>query len=269
MVAASVGLVTAATTSTNAVEAPQSAASAMQAVAPERTVAAPAVSDLSLEVGARVADRASRSARTAPVAAATATTKVVAAAALDAPAQPAAAPKKAAAPKAVTGLGFAAVEPEPVEAAPEPQPEPTRTQTTTTATTERTRTPETTQTPPPPPPTAEPAPASGIVAIAQQYLGVPYVYGGSSPSEGFDCSGFTSYVFRQVGIYLPRSSGAQAASLTRVSNPRPGDLVVFGSPVTHIGIYIGNGMMIDAPKPGLSVEYNSLKYRTNYWFGRP
>ena len=99
--------------------------------------------------------------------------------------------------------------------------------------------------------------ASGVVAIARQYIGVPYVYGGSSPS-GFDCSGFTSYVFAKVGKSLPRTAAAQQAAARRVSNPQPGDLVFFGSPAYHVGIYVGNGRMIDSPRTGMSVTVRPI-----------
>ncbi|HQV84181.1 MAG TPA: C40 family peptidase, partial [Ornithinibacter sp.] len=91
-----------------------------------------------------------------------------------------------------------------------------------------------------------PQSASGVVNIARGLLGIPYVYGGSTPS-GFDCSGFTQYVFRKAGISIPRTASAQQRAATRVSNPEPGDLVFFGSPAWHVGIYTGNGMMIDSP----------------------
>ncbi len=113
-------------------------------------------------------------------------------------------------------------------------------------------------TPAPPPPAANiPQSSSGIVNIAQQYIGVPYVYGGSSPS-GFDCSGLTMYVYGQAGISIPRTASAQQSSATPVSSPQPGDLVFFGYPAYHVGIYVGNGMMIDSPKPGTSVQYRSI-----------
>ncbi|CAM3983438.1 C40 family peptidase [Janibacter anophelis] len=95
--------------------------------------------------------------------------------------------------------------------------------------------------------------ASGVIAIAKQYIGTPYVYGGSTPS-GFDCSGFTQYVFAKAGISLPRTTTQQQAATTPVSNPQPGDLVFFGSPSYHMGIYLGDGMMIDAPRTGKSVS---------------
>lgn len=91
-----------------------------------------------------------------------------------------------------------------------------------------------------------------ILKTAYQYLGVPYVWGGTTPS-GFDCSGFVQYVYRQHGIYLPRTTYSQVNCGTPVSysNAMPGDLLHFPG---HIGIYIGNGQMIHAPRPGRSVE---------------
>ena len=95
--------------------------------------------------------------------------------------------------------------------------------------------------------------ASGVVNIARGLLGIPYVYGGSTPS-GFDCSGFTMYVFGKAGISIPRTASAQQAAATPVSNPQPGDLVFYGSPAWHVGIYTGNGMMIDSPRAGKSTS---------------
>lgn len=95
--------------------------------------------------------------------------------------------------------------------------------------------------------------SSEVVNIARTLLGIPYVYGGEDPS-GFDCSGFTQYVFGKAGISIPRTAGAQRSAATPVSNPQPGDLVFFGSPVWHVGIYTGNGMMIDSPRTGKSTS---------------
>ncbi|WP_129339357.1 C40 family peptidase [Cellulomonas endophytica] len=112
-------------------------------------------------------------------------------------------------------------------------------------------------------PAAEPAaaaPASGagssVVEIAAQYIGVPYVYGGTTPA-GFDCSGFTSYVFRQLGVELPRTSSAQrgAGTVVSASEARAGDLI--WSP-GHISIYAGDGMQIDAPRPGKTIQLRSI-----------
>lgn len=107
---------------------------------------------------------------------------------------------------------------------------------------------------------------SGIVSTAFNYLGTPYVWGGTSP-RGFDCSGFTQYVFRKKGIYLPRTSGAQAGVGERVSrgNLKPGDLVCFPG---HVGIYIGNDQFIHAPSPGKRVSVASLSSRKNFICGR-
>ncbi|WP_084627037.1 C40 family peptidase [Pseudoclavibacter soli] len=103
--------------------------------------------------------------------------------------------------------------------------------------------------------------AQGIVATGLAYVGVPYVWGGASPS-GWDCSGFVQWVYAQNGIQLPRTSGAQGAAGTRTTTPVPGDLVVYGS--SHIGIYIGNGMMVHASKPGVGTVVAPV-YGTPYY----
>ncbi len=139
---------------------------------------------------------------------------------------------------------------------PKPEPEPVVAEAVANRSTDSTAS-RSTSTPPPPPTTNVPQSSSGIVNIAQQYIGVPYVYGGSSPS-GFDCSGLTQYVFGQAGISIPRTASAQQSAASPVSNPQPGDLVFFGYPAWHVGIYVGNGMMIDSPKPGTSVQYRSI-----------
>jgi cell wall-associated NlpC family hydrolase len=110
--------------------------------------------------------------------------------------------------------------------------------------------------------------AGGVLAIAAQYEGLMYSYGGTSPSTGFDCSGFTAYVFRQVGISLPRTAEAQRQATTRVSSPQPGDLVFFGSPAYHVGIYAGNGMMWDSPRSGKAVALRSI-WSSSVTYGRP
>jgi len=95
---------------------------------------------------------------------------------------------------------------------------------------------------------------SAVIAEASKYVGVPYVGGGASPS-GFDCSGFTSYVYGKLGISLPRTSGAYYNVGTRVSSPQPGDIIV--SP-GHLGIYAGPNLQIDAPRPGKSVQFRGI-----------
>ena len=109
--------------------------------------------------------------------------------------------------------------------------------------------------------------AGGVLAIAAQYEGIMYVYGGTTPA-GFDCSGFTSYVFRQVGISLPRTAEQQRQAVTPVSNPQPGDLVFFGAPAYHMGIYAGNGMMWDSPRSGKAVALRSI-WSSSVTYGRP
>jgi peptidoglycan DL-endopeptidase CwlO len=113
---------------------------------------------------------------------------------------------------------------------------------------------------PAPTDTNVPAPRYGnVVSIALQYLGVPYVWGGASPSTGFDCSGLVMFVFAQVGIYLPHNAAAQYGYGTPVSKDQlaPGDLVFFDG-LGHVGIYIGNGQFVHAPHTGDVVKISSL-----------
>lgn len=111
----------------------------------------------------------------------------------------------------------------------------------------------------PAPRVSTPAVTGGIVSIAKQFIGTPYVYGGASPS-GFDCSGFTSYVYKLAGKSIPRTATEQLNAAVRVSNPQPGDLVFYGSGTSayHVGIYLGNGMMIDENHPGGDVGIRPL-----------
>jgi peptidoglycan DL-endopeptidase CwlO len=101
--------------------------------------------------------------------------------------------------------------------------------------------------------------AAQALKIATRYLGVPYVWGGESPG-GFDCSGLVQYVFAQVGINLPRVAADQQNVGAAVSRDalQPGDLVFFGNPAHHVGIYAGNGAMINAPYTGAVVRYDSI-----------
>jgi cell wall-associated NlpC family hydrolase len=98
-----------------------------------------------------------------------------------------------------------------------------------------------------------------VVRFARHFLGVRYVYGGTSPRTGFDCSGFTRFVYAHFGISLPHYSGAQFDIGRRVSRRglRPGDLVFFDG-VGHVGMYIGNGRFIHAPHTGTTVQISSL-----------
>ncbi len=105
---------------------------------------------------------------------------------------------------------------------------------------------------------APPSQYGGVVGIAMQYLGVPYVWGGSSPS-GFDCSGFVLYVYAQVGVSLPHYAASQYNYGVPVARdqPEPGDLVFFDG-LGHNGIYIGGGQFIHAPHTGDVVKISSL-----------
>jgi cell wall-associated NlpC family hydrolase len=113
--------------------------------------------------------------------------------------------------------------------------------------------------PQPKPETTVSASAADVVSIAMDYLGVPYVWAGASP-DGFDCSGFVMYVYRKVGIKLPHSSRLQFGYGTAVSRDelRPGDLVFFFSPISHVGIYIGDGQMIHAAGSGKNVRISDV-----------
>ena len=111
--------------------------------------------------------------------------------------------------------------------------------------------------------------SDAVVAYASNFLGVPYVWGGTSPS-GFDCSGLVQYVYAHFGITLPRTSEEQQNVGTPVSRDglKPGDLVFFGSPAYHVGMYVGDGQFIEAPRTGLSVRIAALDNRSDFTGGR-
>ena len=162
----------------------------------------------------------------------------------------------------------AAREPEP-EAAPRtagapPEAAPVATQTQTQA-----PAPAPEQAPPPAPP-ADAGRGAQVVAIAMRYLGVPYKWGGASPSTGFDCSGLTMYVFAQIGVSLPHYAAAQYQLGRPVAKSElaPGDLVFFRG-LGHMGMYIGGGNFIHAPRTGDVVKISSIfePYRVANWVG--
>lgn len=111
-----------------------------------------------------------------------------------------------------------------------------------------------------------------IVADAKKYLGVPYVWGGTTPS-GFDCSGLTFYVMRENGISIPRTSETQYNAGTYVSrsNLQPGDLVFFENTyregISHVGIYVGNGQFIHAASSGVIISNLSSSYYDSRYYG--
>lgn len=98
--------------------------------------------------------------------------------------------------------------------------------------------------------------SEALVKAAQSQLGVPYVWGGTRPGVGLDCSGFTQYVYSRVGIRIPRTAGPQYQNGLKVVNPQPGDLIYWGSGDPndeHVAVYIGGGKMVHAPRPGKTV----------------
>ncbi len=113
---------------------------------------------------------------------------------------------------------------------------------------------------------------STVMRIARTQLGKPYVWGGASPTTNFDCSGLVQWVYRQVGIDLPRTAQQQFVATDRLApnQPQPGDLVFFAhtNPVstefiTHVGIYAGNGRMVNAPNEGDVVR--EMPAFTGFW----
>lgn len=112
-----------------------------------------------------------------------------------------------------------------------------------------------------------------IVSEAKKYIGVPYLWGGTTPG-GFDCSGFTQYVLKQCGISIPRTTELQYTFGTYISKSQlqPGDLVflqnTYREGISHVGIYIGNGQMIHASSSkGVTVSNLSTSYYTQHYYG--
>jgi len=104
-----------------------------------------------------------------------------------------------------------------------------------------------------------------VLETAAYYMGIPYVWGGDRPSTGFDCSGFTAYVYAQHGVDLPHYSGFQAQAGVPVGfdDMQAGDLLAFGFPVHHVGIYIGDGFFIHAPRTGDVIKVSHLSEKNN------
>ena len=106
---------------------------------------------------------------------------------------------------------------------------------------------------------------TNIVSYAKQFIGTPYRSGGTT-TAGFDCSGFTMYVYNHFDVKLPRQADDQTQKGTVVSktNLQEGDLVFFGKSIYHVGVYVGDGKIIHSPKPGSSVKIVELRYMPNY-----
>ncbi|MEX2178554.1 MAG: C40 family peptidase [Gemmatimonadaceae bacterium] len=115
--------------------------------------------------------------------------------------------------------------------------------------------------------------AAAVLPTAHDFVGVKYVWGGESPRTGFDCSGFTQYVFARHGVRIPRTSRAQVAAGQQVqvglSSLRPGDLIMFanpGKPISHVAIYAGNRQIIHSSSTGGGVRYEDLSSRRGAWY---
>jgi len=113
--------------------------------------------------------------------------------------------------------------------------------------------------------------AETAVNAAMTQLGVPYRFAESSPGEAFDCSGLTKWAWAQAGVSLPHQSRAQAASVPNVpaSAAQPGDLIFYYSPISHVGIYIGNGQLVHAPNSGDVVKIANVNWGKVTAVGRP
>lgn len=116
-------------------------------------------------------------------------------------------------------------------------------------------------------------PASRVLGEAEEYLGVPYRWGGSTPSEGFDCSGYVRWVYGRQGVRLPRTSREQAHAgqgvTARLGSLRAGDLMLFADadrPISHVAIYAGDGRIIHSSSSGRGVRYDELDTRRGQWF---
>ncbi len=118
----------------------------------------------------------------------------------------------------------------------------------------------------------DPSPgSSGAVAAALSQVGVGYRYATASPGDAFDCSGLTAWAWGQAGVSLPHQSRDQYAALPHVSptEAQPGDLVFFYNPISHVGLYVGGGMMVDAANPRLGVRKTAVNWGKVVGVGRP
>ncbi len=107
---------------------------------------------------------------------------------------------------------------------------------------------------------------NAAISYAKEQIGRPYRFGGTDPKRGFDCSGLIQYVYRAVGVELPRDTRSQFQYVSKTNNPEPGDVIFFkirGNSISHAGIYLGGTMMIHAPSSGKRVEITN--FDTPYW----
>ena len=126
----------------------------------------------------------------------------------------------------------------------------------------------------PRPGTNVPAPspgAVGAVAAAMSQIGVPYRYATASPGEAFDCSGLTAWAWEQAGVALPHQSRAQAGMLpgVAVEQAQPGDLIFYYAPIGHVAMFIGNGQLVHATRPGDVVKVSAVRWDRVVYIGRP
>jgi cell wall-associated NlpC family hydrolase len=121
-----------------------------------------------------------------------------------------------------------------------------------------------------------PAPTATVARVletADQYIGIPYTWGGNTPASGFDCSGFTKYVFAKQGIQLPRTSREQARAGQGVALDfaafLPGDILLFAEPneaISHVAIYVGDGRIIHSSSALGGVNYLDLRGDGGAWY---
>ena len=110
--------------------------------------------------------------------------------------------------------------------------------------------------------------SGGLAALIASVPNQPFLETALGGPSSTYCSGFTSYVYRQVGKSIPRTAEAQRAASTKVSNPVPGDLIFFGYPAYHVGIYAGGNMMYDSPRTGKTTGLHVIWTQTNVSYGR-
>jgi hypothetical protein len=109
------------------------------------------------------------------------------------------------------------------------------------------------------------------VSAAYSAIGTPYHFAGETPGVAFDCSGLTKWAWGRAGVSLPHQSGGQYASVPHVSRDQvqPGDLIFYYSPIGHVGIYVGGGMMIHAQNTGTTVKVATVHWNKVVGIGRP